>query len=290
MFRTKREGVAFVLDAIEAAFPAAVVRVFTVEGRFLTEDEARRDPLAVGAANWAATARVVAWHHPDAVLIDIGTTSTDIIPIAGGTVGRDRTYRPGSTGVRRAGVHGSRADAGRGDREPGALSWRVRRRLGRRLRPGGRCPRLARDSFAGRLHIADTRRSPGHARVCRGTPRASGLRRSRNAGRSWDLCDRRRAGRRADRAGGEAIRRVAARHRSLRTAVVTGLGAFLASAAARAAELEVMPLSSEIGDAAARCAPAASVALLLERELTGPAGRSRPLLRYAAFARTSRPW
>jgi aspartokinase-like uncharacterized kinase len=66
-----------------------------------------------------------------------------------------------------------------------------------------------------------------------------------------------------------AIRRVAARHRSLRTAVVTGLGAFLASSAARAAELAVMPLSSEIGDAAARCAPAAAVALLLDRELTG---------------------
>jgi len=72
-----------------------------------------------------------------------------------------------------------------------------------------------------------------------------------------------------------AIRRVAARHRSLRTAVVTGLGAFLASEAARAAELEVMPLSSEIGDAAARCAPAASVALLLERELTG-SSRQKP--------------
>jgi aspartokinase-like uncharacterized kinase len=72
-----------------------------------------------------------------------------------------------------------------------------------------------------------------------------------------------------------AIRRVAARQKSLRTAVVTGLGAFLASAAARAADLAVTPLSSEIGDAAARCAPAASVALLLDRELAG-SGRQKP--------------
>ena len=66
-----------------------------------------------------------------------------------------------------------------------------------------------------------------------------------------------------------AIRRVAGRHPSLRTAVVTGLGAFIAEAAARAAGLDVVQLAATIGDAAARCAPAASVALLLERALNG---------------------
>jgi probable H4MPT-linked C1 transfer pathway protein len=85
-FRTKREGVAFVLDAVDAAFPLADVRVFAVDGRFLQPAEARRLPLDVAASNWAATARVVAARHPDAILIDIGTTSTDIIPIVGGVV------------------------------------------------------------------------------------------------------------------------------------------------------------------------------------------------------------
>ena len=66
-----------------------------------------------------------------------------------------------------------------------------------------------------------------------------------------------------------AIRRVAERHPSLRTAVVTGLGVFIADEAARAAGFTVVPLAATIGDAAARCAPAASVALLLERELNG---------------------
>jgi aspartokinase-like uncharacterized kinase len=51
--------------------------------------------------------------------------------------------------------------------------------------------------------------------------------------------------------------------------VVTGLGAFIAAAAAQAAGLQVVPLAAELGDAAARCAPAVSVALLLDRELTG---------------------
>src|SRR5262245_28242024 len=34
-FRTKRDGVCFVLDAVEAAFPRASLRVYTVDGRFL---------------------------------------------------------------------------------------------------------------------------------------------------------------------------------------------------------------------------------------------------------------
>src|ERR1041385_5856114 len=35
MFRTKREGVAFVLDATEAAFPGSAIHVFTVDADFL---------------------------------------------------------------------------------------------------------------------------------------------------------------------------------------------------------------------------------------------------------------
>ena len=64
-----------------------------------------------------------------------------------------------------------------------------------------------------------------------------------------------------------AIRRVRAHHPSLRTAVVTGVGAFLGKAAAQAVLMPIEPLAAEIGEAAARCAPAVSVALLLERAL-----------------------
>jgi uncharacterized hydantoinase/oxoprolinase family protein len=62
-----------------------------------------------------------------------------------------------------------------------------------------------------------------------------------------------------------AIQRVLERHPSIRVAVVTGLGAFLGIAAARALDLDVVPLSQELGEAGARCAPAVAVALLLER-------------------------
>src|SRR3989442_10670407 len=92
MFRTKREGVRFVLDAVTDAFPEPDVRVYAADGRFLSVAAARVEPLAVAAANWAATAHLVAQSFSDAILIDSGTTTTDIIPIAGGRVAaRGRT-------------------------------------------------------------------------------------------------------------------------------------------------------------------------------------------------------
>jgi aspartokinase-like uncharacterized kinase len=68
---------------------------------------------------------------------------------------------------------------------------------------------------------------------------------------------------------GAAIATVRARHHGLRTAVVTGLGAFIADRAAQHAGLDVVSLASELGNDAARCAPAASVALLLDQQERG---------------------
>src|SRR5690348_12287272 len=47
MFRTKRDGVRFVLDAVVAAFPGAPVSVYAVDGRFLTVEDACASPLVV---------------------------------------------------------------------------------------------------------------------------------------------------------------------------------------------------------------------------------------------------
>ena len=83
-FRTKREGVAFVLDAAEAAF--GELSVLTVTGELVPVAAARTRPWDVAAANWVATAIAVAEAHRDALLIDVGSTTTDVIPIAGGRV------------------------------------------------------------------------------------------------------------------------------------------------------------------------------------------------------------
>jgi hypothetical protein len=83
-FRTKRDGVAFVLDAVEEVFGDP--RVLTSAGELISVDEARGRPWDVAAANWVATALAVAEEHPDALLIDVGSTTADLIPIASGRI------------------------------------------------------------------------------------------------------------------------------------------------------------------------------------------------------------
>ena len=83
-FRTKREGVAFVLDAAEDVF--GDVSVLTTAGDLISVDAARERPWDVAAANWVATALAVAGEHPDALLVDVGSTTADVIPIAGGRI------------------------------------------------------------------------------------------------------------------------------------------------------------------------------------------------------------
>jgi probable H4MPT-linked C1 transfer pathway protein len=85
-FRTKREGVAFVLDAVQAAFGGRSLSVLTTAGELVTVEEARVRPWDVAAANWVATANAVAAAHSDALLIDVGSTTADIVPIAAGRV------------------------------------------------------------------------------------------------------------------------------------------------------------------------------------------------------------
>ena len=85
-FRTKREGIAFVIDAVQAAMPASAVWLFGVDGRFHPLATGYRDPLLFAAANWMAMALLTARHCPDCLLVDVGSTTTDIIPIVGGAV------------------------------------------------------------------------------------------------------------------------------------------------------------------------------------------------------------
>ena len=84
VFESKRAGVLHVLDAVAAALPGRQLRVITTSGALIAIERARADPLSCAAANWVATALLVARAVPDAVLVDCGGTTTDVIPIAGG--------------------------------------------------------------------------------------------------------------------------------------------------------------------------------------------------------------
>ena len=85
-FRTKREGVGFVLDAAEAALDGPQVLAFTTAGEFVSFAEARARAPEVAAANWVASALAVAALHADALMIDVGSTTADVVPIAAGRV------------------------------------------------------------------------------------------------------------------------------------------------------------------------------------------------------------
>jgi (4-(4-[2-(gamma-L-glutamylamino)ethyl]phenoxymethyl)furan-2-yl)methanamine synthase len=83
-FRTKREGVGFVLDAAEAALGGSLLLAFTTAGEVVPFAEARARAPEVAAANWVASALAVTVVYPDAVMIDVGSTTTDVVPIAAG--------------------------------------------------------------------------------------------------------------------------------------------------------------------------------------------------------------
>jgi probable H4MPT-linked C1 transfer pathway protein len=85
-FRTKREGVAFVLDAAQDALGDRPLSVLTTAGELVPVGAARARPWDVAAANWVATALAVAEAYPDALLVDVGSTTADIVPIAAGRV------------------------------------------------------------------------------------------------------------------------------------------------------------------------------------------------------------
>lgn len=73
-FRSKGEGIAFIVNAVQAAFPKA--RFYGTDARFHD-----RPVPCLAAANWLASADYLREKYPDAVLVDIGSTTTDIIPL-----------------------------------------------------------------------------------------------------------------------------------------------------------------------------------------------------------------
>jgi (4-(4-[2-(gamma-L-glutamylamino)ethyl]phenoxymethyl)furan-2-yl)methanamine synthase len=114
-YPTKRVGVHAVLDAVSSALPGHAVVVWGVDGAFHSPEAIRDRPMLAAAANWLALAEVAARLVPDgpAILIDIGTTTTDLIPMSLGAVvarGRSDTERLQTgelvyAGVRRTPVH-----------------------------------------------------------------------------------------------------------------------------------------------------------------------------------------
>lgn len=85
-FATKAEGVRTIVGALERAFAGRVLRIWGIDGRFHDPDTIRGRPGLAAAANWLALATEAArWSREGSgLLIDIGSTTTDFIPLRGG--------------------------------------------------------------------------------------------------------------------------------------------------------------------------------------------------------------
>lgn len=84
LFADRASGVERLLDVVAARFPDLLVLAGT--SGLVGLAEARERPLEVASANWLATAMLAADGLPEGVLVDLGSTTTDILPFAGGRV------------------------------------------------------------------------------------------------------------------------------------------------------------------------------------------------------------
>ena len=265
-FRTKREGVGFVLDAFTAALPGSEFHVYTVNGRFVSPAEARTEPLAVAAANWAAAANLVARSYPTCILIDIGSTSADLIPIVEGKV-----VAQGSTDPDRL-LSGELVYTG-ALRTPAEA-------VAPRLPLWGGSAGVAADGFAlaGDVHLWRGHLCPEDYTCATpdGRPASrefAGERLARMVCADSDMLSESDidalASALAEAQLGaitQSLMRIRQRWPGITTAVVAGLGDFIAEAAACRAGLAVAHLADRLGQAA-RVAPAAAVGLLLWHQL-----------------------
>lgn len=85
-FETKAQGVAAIVGAAVRAAAGRPVRVYRNDGSFVPPEVAIADPLPVAAANWHALARFAGRlaPHKSALLMDIGSTTCDLIPLVHG--------------------------------------------------------------------------------------------------------------------------------------------------------------------------------------------------------------
>jgi hypothetical protein len=85
-FETKADGVDSILQSIEEVAGATPLFVWQTGAEFVTPSVARDIPMLVAAANWHALATWAGRLVPEGagLLIDVGTTTTDIIPLLRG--------------------------------------------------------------------------------------------------------------------------------------------------------------------------------------------------------------
>lgn len=89
-FQTKKEGIETICRYVKECFLSGNEKnsplILDVNGHFLPTQEAGENWLKVAATNWVASALYLGIKHENALVVDIGSTTTDFTPIFKGKI------------------------------------------------------------------------------------------------------------------------------------------------------------------------------------------------------------
>jgi probable H4MPT-linked C1 transfer pathway protein len=86
LFPDRATGVTELIAAVRDRLPDTLLAVWAGREGFLAPELAMQRPAAVASANWLATASLAASRAGNGLLVDIGSTTTDILPLVAGAV------------------------------------------------------------------------------------------------------------------------------------------------------------------------------------------------------------
>lgn len=86
LFADRQEGVARIAGLIRDLLPGVECRFYAGRHGWVPAEGVESRVAHIASANWRASAELVARHAPAALLVDIGSTTTDVIPILAGRV------------------------------------------------------------------------------------------------------------------------------------------------------------------------------------------------------------
>ena len=266
-YATKSEGVQAILAALEVAVDGRHTRVYLTNGNLVSLQTARRQPLLAASSNWHALARFAGRYVPEGtgLLIDIGSTTCDLIPLVDGvpvTIGKTDPNRMVNgelvyTGVQRGPVCAMSS----------LVPWR-----------GRKCP-LAQEVFATMwdvyLTLGDLPEEPNNRATADRRPatkQAAHDRLARSICADREMFSETDARLVADalsqaqlrKIGGIAVQLIARLQQPPHTVVISGRGEFLARRLLDELKLKaaVVSLSRELGAELSRCAPAHALAVI----------------------------
>lgn len=265
-YTTKAEGVRDILGAAARAVGDRRLVVYTLYGALVGPDHAQQTPLDAASSNWHALASWAArWASGPTLLIDIGSTTTDLIPIVEGRLaarGRNDPERLVANELVYTGVSRSPVCA-----LARTLPWR-----------GGACPTAqelfatTRDAYLLRGDLAEDADDTATADGRPATREAARDRLARQicADRTlFDEADAQAAALEIEQAQlarlGIAARNVVSRLPGpLETVILSGEGEFLARRLLTAMRISprVVSLGEQLGPALSRVAPAYALAVL----------------------------